>query len=315
VRNLVTRSRAGASTRNPLARSIKTSYPLTYELAVYVSSELQREFDIVISDDEIAFIALHIGSHLEGHARPADEVTATVVVPGYHDLGEILRQRVEAAVGADLHIVEVLTRTDLPVPGGTDLVVTTLPVPAGQPGVVQVSPFPTPADLDAVRAAVSRVRRHRRRSRIADELLNYFDERLFFRDVAGTDEASVIEMLGRRMIELGHIDRQYLDGALERESLSSTAFTETLAVPHAMAMTARRTAIAVAVNDVAIPWGEGRVNVVALVAFSAEGRAAFQTVFEQFVEVFSDPADVHRLLHDSRDFGSFIEQLVLLIDS
>ena len=54
---------------------------------------------------------------------------------------------------------------------------------------------------------------------------------------------------------------------------------------------------------------------VALAAFSAEGRAAFQTVFEQFVEVFSDRADVQRLLHGSADFASFIEQLALLIDS
>jgi lichenan operon transcriptional antiterminator len=57
------------------------------------------------------------------------------------------------------------------------------------------------------------------------------------------------------------------------------------------------------------------VSVVALVAFSEEGRTAFQTVFEQFVEVFADRADVQRLLHGSTDFASFIDQLVLLIDS
>lgn len=316
VRNLVTRSRAGTLTRNPLARSIKTSYPLTYELAVYLASEIQREFGITVNEDEIAFIALHVGSHLERHARPADEVTATLVLPGYHDMGAVLRDRVEAAAGADLRVDAVVARTDTPLEAlGSDLVITTVPVTPRPDNVVVVSPFPTPADAEAIRAAVARVRRHRRRGRIKDELLLYFDERLYVRNAEPADEAGVIRLLGERMIGLGIMDGQHLAGVLERERLSSTAFTESLAVPHSMAMSARRTAIALAVFDSPVAWGDGRVSVVALVAFSAEGRAAFQTVFEQFVEVFSDRADVQRLLRDSGDFASFIEQLVLLIDS
>lgn len=316
VRNLVARARTGTVTRNPLARSIKTSYPLTYELAVYLASEVQREYRITVSEDEIAFLALHVGSHLERHARPPDEVTAALVLPGYHDLADLVRRRIETAVGSELRIVTVLPRSDAPVVGlGTDLVLTTLPHIGTPETVVVVSPFPTPVELEAVRAAVARVRRHRRRSRIKDELLRYLDERLYLPDVTATDEAGVIRELGQRMIALGHIDEAYLDGALERERLSSTAFTETLAVPHSMAMTAARTAIALAVSETPIPWGEGRVNVVALVAFSAEGRAAFQTVFEQFVDVFADRADVQRLLRGPKDFPSFIERLVAVIDS
>ncbi|BDZ45016.1 BglG family transcription antiterminator [Naasia aerilata] len=316
VRNLVARSRAGSLTRNPLARSIKTSYPLTYELAVYLASEIQREFRITVNDDEIAFIALHVGSHLERHARPADDVTATLVLPGYHDMGAVLRDRVEAAAGPDLRVVDVVGRTDAPLEGhGTDLVITTLPVVPRPENVVVVSPFPSAADGEAIRAAVSRVRRHRRRARIRNELRLYLDERLYLRNPDAADADAVIRLLGERMIGLGILDERYLEGVLERERLSSTAFTESLAVPHSMAMSAARTAIGLAVFDSPLEWGDGRVNVVALVAFSAEGRAAFQTVFEQFVEVFAERSDVQRLLRDSTDFPSFLEQLALLIDS
>ncbi|THG29725.1 BglG family transcription antiterminator [Naasia lichenicola] len=316
VRNLVTRSRAGISTRNPLARSIKTSYPLTYELAVFVASELQREFEIVISEDEIAFIALHIGSHLERHAAPVDAVTCTIVCPNYHDMADLLRARLEAALGVELRVDHVVTRTDAPASELTgDLVVSTLPWAARPENVVLVQPFLTPGDIESVRTAVARIRRQRRRGRIKDELLLYFDERLFLRNVGAADEKSMIRALGEPMIALGIIDEPYLDGVLERERLSSTAFTETLAVPHSLTMSARRTAIAVALNETPMPWGEGRVNVIALIAFSAEGRAAFQTVFEQFVDVFSDNADVLRLLRSTTDFTSFIEGVVHLIDS
>ena len=96
--------------------------------------------------------------------------------------------------------------------------------------------------------------------------------------------------------------------------MSSTAFTDNLAVPHAMSMTARRTSIAIAVNDTPMDWGENRVNVVALIAFSESGRRTFQSVFDQFVEVFADRADVQRLIKRSVDFASFIDELVHLMD-
>ena len=81
-----------------------------------------------------------------------------------------------------------------------------------------------------------------------------------------------------------------------------------------MAMTAQQTSIAIAVNDSPMPWGDTRVNVVALIAFSAAGRASFQSVFDQFVEVFTERADVQRLIKRSVDFPSFIDELVHLID-
>uniref|UniRef100_UPI00292ECC75 PTS sugar transporter subunit IIA n=2 Tax=Clavibacter TaxID=1573 RepID=UPI00292ECC75 len=101
----------------------------------------------------------------------------------------------------------------------------------------------------------------------------------------------------------------------ERERLSSTAFTDTLAVPHSLAMTAHRTAIAIVVNDEAMQWGGNRVHVVALVAFSASGRTSFQHVFDQFVEVFSDHRDVQAIMRASGSHGSFIEELVHVMDT
>jgi lichenan operon transcriptional antiterminator len=97
--------------------------------------------------------------------------------------------------------------------------------------------------------------------------------------------------------------------------MSSTAFTDALAVPHAMEMSAARTSIAIAVNEQSMPWGDSRVNVVALIAFSAAERQAFQTVFDQFVEVFSERDDVQRIVKESVDFSSFIDALVHIMDA
>lgn len=315
VGNLVIRARDGVGNPNPLARTIKSSYPLTYELAVFVAAEIQREFTITIGDDEIAYIALHIGSHLERRATHGERLTCVLVSPGYHDIAELLERRILPALGDDAVIDRVLTRTDVdPADLHADLVISTVPWDVRPANVVIVQPLPTDADLDAVRGAITRIRRQRRRRAIADQLLLYFDDALFFRDLEARDAESVIRVLGERMQERGIIDDEYLAGVLDRERISSTAFTEWLAVPHALTMSAKRTAIAIALYEAPIPWGDGTVQVVALVAFSAKDRASFQTVFEQFVEVFSDRGDVQRLLRASHDFPSYIDELVRLID-
>lgn len=57
------------------------------------------------------------------------------------------------------------------------------------------------------------------------------------------------------------------------------------------------------------------VNVIALIAFSAAGRTTFQTVFDQFVTVFSDRDYVQQLVRKAVDFPTFIDELVRGIEN
>jgi lichenan operon transcriptional antiterminator len=313
--NLVSRAHDQSFSRNPLSRSIKTGYPMIYDVAVFMASLIQRERSIVINDDEISYIALHLGSHLERQLRREERVSCAIVLPGYYDLHQVLREKVEAALGDQLSVEIVVTRTDVDWDDfSTDLVLTTIADRPFAENVVVIQPFLTEGDIENVRKAIARLRRHKRRAQIKDDLLLYFDEDLFLRNAPADDEIAMIRTLGSLMVARDIIDESYVDGAIERELLSSTAFTDTIAVPHAMAMTATRTSIAIAVNETPMPWGENRVNVIALIAFSAEGRASFQTVFDQIVDVFSERGQVLELIRKSDDFGSFIEELVHVID-
>ncbi|MDP3209544.1 MAG: PRD domain-containing protein, partial [Rhodoglobus sp.] len=313
--NLVTRSRDNAHTRNPLTRSIKSSYPMIFDIAVFIASIVQKERDITVDDDEISYIALHLGSHLERVSRREERVTCTIVCASYYDLHAILRKRVERELGSELSIEFVVTRTDVdPRELTSDLVISTIPTLAVREGVVVVQPFLTVDDIDAIRNAISRARRHRRRAQITDELLEYFDADLFFSPPPGDSPESIIRGLGAALVNAGIVDDAYIEAALEREQMSSTAFTETLAVPHAMGLAAERTAIAIALSPTPISWGDARVSVIAFIAFSAAGRARFQPLFDQFVEVFADKRDVVELVRDSVDFPAFISELAALID-
>lgn len=316
VQNLVARAHENAYSRNPLTRSIKSSYPMTYELAVYIASRLQAAEGIAVNDDEIAYIAMHVGAYLEQQSRRRDAVRTAVVCPNYYDMHILLREKLESALGDELDIVSVITSTDADWSSiDADLVLTTIDPRGRRENTVIVQPFLTETDVEHIRQSVARIRRQRRRAGIKNELLEYFDESLFLRNFYARDAITMIRALGDRMIAADAIGSDYVEQAIEREQMSSTAFTDTLAVPHAMTMNAKRTAIAIVVNDTAMDWGDARVNVIAFIAFSEGGRAAFQTVFDQFVEVFSDREAVLGLIRRADTFTAFIDELVRIIDA
>ncbi len=316
VQNLVERVAGAAWSRNPMTRTLKASYPMIFEVAVYIANRLQERLGIPLVDEEIAYIAIHVGARLERNRTDDAPPTATIVCPGYHDLHSLLRSSVDRSLGRAIQVVRVETRSDPDWAGmDSDLILTTIAPPRSSERIVMIPLFLTDADVERVHAAAMRVRRTRRLARLRADLEKYFSATAFVRDLdPEAGEEAIIRRLGALLIAEGVIDEGYVERSIERERMSSTAFTESLAVPHALSMTATRTAIAVGMADRPIPWGESRVQVVVMVAFSESDRAAFQTVFEQLVEVFSERDSVHRLVHRGTDLPAFLDELVAVID-
>ena len=133
VQNLLQRAREQAWSRNPLTRSLKSTYPMIFEVAVFIASGLHDRLGIPLLDDEIAYIAMHVGGRLERSRRADHLLTATIVCPGYYELHELLRSSVDRSLGQAIEVVGVETRVDPDWTAiDTDLVLTT--IDAGRAG-------------------------------------------------------------------------------------------------------------------------------------------------------------------------------------
>ncbi|WP_138315855.1 BglG family transcription antiterminator [Rhodoluna limnophila] len=308
--HLFYRAKFNVFSRNPIAKSIKTSYPLIFDLAVYMCSLIQKERGITIDEDEISYVALHIGSFLERQAQEENRVTATIICPSYYDLHIVMRESIEKDLGEEISIESVVNRTDVDVRGITsDIIISTIPMGLPLHNALEVKPFLTQQNMTDLRNLVAGVRASRRRSKIRERLIACFREDLFFRNISFDDPEHMIRILGKGLTDLEIVEQDYVEGAIERERMSSTVFVDGLAVPHDMTMSAKVPTIAIAVNEEPGAWGEQTVNVVAFIAFAASGREEFQPVLEQFVDVFSDRSRMQEIIRGSRDFDGFIASL------
>ncbi|GAB3850966.1 PRD domain-containing protein [Nesterenkonia populi] len=315
VQNLMLRAEQHAWSRNPMTQSLKSAYPMVFEIAVALASDISQRLGVPLPDDEIGYLAMHVGGRLEATRWADTALTATIVSPGYYELHELLRSRIDDTLGASVEVVRMETGVDPDWSSfDTDLILSTVPPPMPDERIVTLAPFLTQSDVDRITAAAARVRRTRRLARLRQKLERYFSEDAFFRPLEASDEENAIRLLGEPLVERGVIDASYIEASVAREAMSSTAFTEALAVPHAMEMTATTTAISIGIAEGGLPWGGQRVQAIALVAFSEAERDAFQTVFEQLVEVFGERKSLQRIIRRSRDFSSFVEAVAQALE-
>ena len=289
---------------NPLASQIKSEYAPVYDMAVYLTHRFSTVMGVEIGENEIAFIAFHIGAYFERAAAPDGQVSCTVIVEDYHDFARKLFDDLEAALKDEAQIVSVMSCDRyLSEPPECDAVITTIDVavPTGCEKIL-IGPILTKQNLRKVRDRLARIQEERRHSYARTLLRRLIKPELFCRNIDATDAAACIDTLGAAAIAAGYADSDYVADVHLRESVSSTAFTDCLAVPHAISVYPRHSFISVCHNDVPIPWGRHDVRFVLMIGIVQDDMGLFRDALDLIIEVFSNVENTMRLLQtDSYD--------------
>ena len=292
---------------NPLAAQIKQEHAPIYDMAVYFAHRFSLELDIAIGENEIAFIAFHIGAWLERISAPDDTATCIVIVESYHDFARQLVSDLKHALGDEINIIGVMNCSgylaNLP---EADIVITTIDVPIPHGCKVLIGPILTKQNLRKIRSNLSDVLDEKRMRSARLFLQRVLRPELFARNVElGENPGSYIDFLGQRCIGLGLADEAYLRDVHLREKISSTAFTDCLAIPHSINGYSEHSFIAVIHNDAPIPWGRHNVNFVFLIGIAKNEMGLFRDALDLIIELFSSVDNTMRLLQTD-DFSDFV---------
>lgn len=315
LQSLYYRSHYETFTRNSSLLDLKTAYPLTYDLAVYISSLIQDRLDIWFNDDEISFIALHIGSFLETQKHFRNQVTIQLIVNDYHDIAENLSKQIEERFGETINLL--VAEKWKAANSNYDLLLTTDRETASEyAGSVFIHPFLTNKDVKKIEKRINSLKSQREKRRMYQAIEKFILPELYFNqiDPAGLEPFEIRKQINQRMIEEDFVDDQFFERVEKRERMSPTSFPSGIAVPHSVELEAQRSGVAIMTLQEPLVWADHTIKLIAYIAINKNEANEFNDFFETFIEIVSEPINTKQLSM-SEDYDEFILRLKSMVEA
>lgn len=311
LKHLISRAKYGSYTHNPLTKNFKDRFPIVYDMATFVIKEINDYLNVRIIDDEIAFIAFHIGSYLENKKNIKDKIDVAYVYSEYHNLHNNVLNTITKQFEGDINISEIIPINNYnPDNVKADIIISTATIDAKSP-LICVGLFLTDEDIKNIRNQIDLIKIARKKNKLKKDLSSFIHKELFKKEYYCQDNIEMIKNLSEECINLGLCDKSFTEDVLERESLSCTSFRNGIAIPHSLKTYSNKSFISVVVNRKKMLWGSNYVNIIIMLGTANTDRERFKNVYNQLAQVLYEPANV-RILSKCETYEEFIEKIIAL---
>ncbi len=313
IENLIIRAQNNHFCKNPLAEEIKTSCPLIYDISVMMAGLIKEKTDIFINDDEIAFIAFHLGGALEVQELLNTKIKAVLFCPNYYDINTKLLSEINQSFSDDLLIANILTsESEVRNLKNCELIITTMPFSI-MPTIptLKINIFSYQRSQKLLKDKLHEIKLHKEKMSFKTYLRELITPDFFEKTDKPYTKLEALTSMSNRLMERNYVNDSYLSELLEREKLSSTALGA-FAIPHAMKMTANKTNISVLITNTPIDWDDKKVNLVLMLCFNIQERSVFHKIFDPLTMILSEPENVKKAYACS-SYDEFIDMIVSLL--
>ncbi|KPU26585.1 transcriptional antiterminator BglG [Caloranaerobacter sp. TR13] len=309
LRPTINRLKYGLSLRNPLLTEIKNNYPSVFGATWATSVLFEKYLGVKVNEEEIAYIAIHIGAALERLNR---KTRAIIVCNSGIGTAQLVAARLEKTI-PDLEIVNVISSRDIlkMKQNDFDMVISTIPINYSRKPVININPIVGQKDIERIKKYIKNIentKRFRRDINSISKINNLFDERFIYTNIDIDNKEKVIELLAGQLVKYGYVDLKFIDSALEREKITSTAVGKGVAIPHGVQEYVQEPTIAVMTLKKPIDWGDDKVDIVFLLALKFSTDNSTRSFFRRFYSLL----DKEEILNEIRNSSTSKEILTIL---
>lgn len=280
------RLRFNIGLRNEILQAIKKDFPLAFEFAVIASHIIESQESIKTNENEIGFLAVHFGAAME--RMKVREKSCILVCDTGQTMSIFMKERITRRFGGYIKIMKVCHRYALTMEEADicDLIISTIPLPElektmNRSKVVYVQPAIDADDMNTLEKVVLGKQKEQLLIAPKDE---FFHRDLFFPHLKAKSKEEVLKLITGKMLKLGYVDETIMASIFERERMSSTAIGGLIAIPHALASSAINPAIAVAILDTPVIWGQERVQIVFCLSIPKRKVRLWEDIFNNIYD-------------------------------
>ena len=309
IYSLINRRIKNVNVDNLYLQEIKSKYPLAFDISIHAVDRFKRYTGLDVNENEIGFLALHLGSAYERVFN--DNCIQTVLIyPHENSMNDMVIKQLEAKFGNRMRILSVMSifEEDLILQLNPKLIISTVPLTHSLSiPTVCVSIFMSREDDDKIFKVLNQIEDTYKKKQFNDLILGMMEKRFFYRDVDAQSPEEVIQFLVNQLETENYVNSGFLENVLSRERISSTSFALEFAIPHALNNDlVNQSSISVLILRKPVKWGNYRVKLVILSAFTDSDRNKMKLFFEHLNRVITKTDKRNRLM-DAKTYDEFVK--------
>ncbi len=307
IKNAIIRAKTNVPISEGQFSDLQQGYPFMYLVARYIAYKINEETGVVLSDNELSYIVLHIGAIIEEAEMQKAKMSCIVLAPDYHVIGKNLCQKITRSLGDILIISQLITDFDKLKNSlsGIDLILSTYEIDFDRLPVLNVRPFPNANDLEELRSAVFKQRELSDRNIFLNKISQFTEPDLFYIDTGFKDYIETIDTLCEDLYQKGLVQKDFRDELIAHEQIAYSSYNN-IAIAHSLNNKDISSFIAFDINKTPIRWGDNLVDLVLIVSLKEEDRKEFKEIFQFFANAIGNETLV-KDLHKVNSYEEFMQ--------
>ncbi|WP_461204895.1 BglG family transcription antiterminator [Clostridium sp. DL1XJH146] len=319
LRPTVVRLQNGLRLRNPIIEKIKSEITSIFGAVWACSSIFEKHLGVLINEDEIGYISIHIASAYE---RIKNKLKTIIVCSSGVGTSQLLRTKLQNRF-TELNIIHCIPYHYLSekLIEDSDLIISTIPNIKNISKMVNVSAILTDYDVIKIKNKINRVSK----DRISESCENYnenndkyingisdsspgdiFDENFIFLEEDSNNFEDIVYKYGQIMVENGYAKDGFSENIIKREMIESTVIGRGVAIPHAIEEFVAQSKICIVRPKEAVEWKGSQLNLILILCLKFGVVDITRRFFKNFYSILSNEDLIDKIIK-SRDKQEIIE--------
>lgn len=298
IQSLLERQKNNIYVTNMYLKEIKRKYPFVFEMAVRSGEVISEYTGQRISENELAFLGLHLGSAYE-RANTKDRYRVIAIIPHNQLLSKPCIDKLNLRFEDRMEIIKTLgffEEKEIQ-KYEPDLIMTTVPLKHHLSiPTIQISLFVNYEDESKVFQALNALDKNRYKDDFSSLIHSLIREDLFHIRKSCESSQFVIEELCNELIEKELATEDYKKDVFKRESVSATSFVYGFAVPHSISVSTKESCISTMILSEPVKWGDFEVKLIVLLAIRETDNHLLKLFFDWLSSIVVDSNKFSQLL-------------------
>lgn len=288
---------------NPLINTIKSNYPLAFEITLNAIEKVFKNSIYSLTEDEIGYVSLHIGAGIEIFQSNIKCKNVVLVCGSGYGSSRLLEVQLNKVFHDKINILQCLSFNQFLASelSDVDIIISTIPLNHDSIPIVLVDLKLLKKDIENISKSITN------NSHIYSNLLdNFFDKNLFIVNPKIKDKDELIKLMCNKLTQSEIVFPSFAESVFYRESLSSTNIDDFLAIPHPMELSSIRTKICISILDEPIYWSEdSTVKLIMMLAINKDDYIKINSIYDILLKIIHDN-DIRDSISNCNDFDNFL---------